>query len=334
MARKHRKTNKKRSTGGHRKQKQSPRSNNSGKIVLSEDAVNSRLTPGIKTSDFKTSDFKTSGYRCRDCDWSTSKTGSSGLQALRAHRKRHVYDRRARLHPLYRQFVVVLLSFLLFVVPELIDAQTVATIVLPRWEVPDPIRRYVLPMAVLLFAANGALVFVSWLRFLATGLKRWSSRFTFFSNTSLVLLIVSATSRWIADDVPYVESVFLAALIPWFIATVTASQVGTARLAIRRKEFTPNNQLRLLKSKSVEIDMKIKSIAIGTRARIRDGRIQLERLSKSERKVMKGLGVSRFRINPRQAKERLNRDRAAKEGKVKREGRSDRRSRRKSRDQD
>jgi hypothetical protein len=67
--------------------------------LMPEDAVPSELAD----KDL----YRQAGGACRDCDFVTPKKGFHGRQALRAHMKKHVRDRRAWQRPFIKQLLVV-----------------------------------------------------------------------------------------------------------------------------------------------------------------------------------------------------------------------------------
>lgn len=53
--------------------------------------------------------YKPGGFACLECNWRSKKRGFPGRQALRAHIKKHVNDRRSWQHPLMRQILLLTL---------------------------------------------------------------------------------------------------------------------------------------------------------------------------------------------------------------------------------
>jgi hypothetical protein len=54
--------------------------------------------------------YKEAGSQCRECSFRTRKRGFSGKQALRAHLKKHVNERRAARRPMLHQIMLVILT--------------------------------------------------------------------------------------------------------------------------------------------------------------------------------------------------------------------------------
>jgi len=72
-------------------------------ILTNLKTVPSNLIP----DDLKGEFYSPAGFGCRHCEWTTDRTGFSARQAIRAHLKKHVRERRAWRRPLIFQSAVV-----------------------------------------------------------------------------------------------------------------------------------------------------------------------------------------------------------------------------------
>jgi hypothetical protein len=239
----------------------------------------------------KAKDVKEAGVACAVCGFRTARKGGSARQALRAHLKRHVRDRRARARPLAAAWLALIAAVALALVPALVDVPA-PLVERPRFAA-APALATVWPerLFALLCAALAFFTVMYGSRFARTGMRRWSARYSFASGLSLAVPLLAAGSRWMVAGSAFYWPWLAAALLPWAAAAATASAAAVTRLAVKRREFTPANRLRLYRSKDRDTDLKIRSRVRDLRRAIRDGRFRPDMLSFMESRMLGRLGL-------------------------------------------
>lgn len=274
-------------------------------------------------------DVKEVGLACTECEYRTVRKGSSAKQALRAHIKRHVRDRRARTRPVAAVLVVLMAAVTLAMAPALVDRVPTLQLGSPGWQ-ESPASRMAEYSFVILCVTVSLTVVRSSSGFITTGKSKWSRRHSLSSRLSFVILLSAAGSRWLLAEPAFSWPWLVAALLPWAAAAATISSVSMTRLAVRRREFSPSNRLKLFRSRDSMADSSIRSGVRDLRHAIQDGRFRLDWLSYREFKMIGRLGLGDELPDPQivearlEARERRRQSRFARQESARRGRRRDR----------
>ena len=90
----------------------------------------------------------------------------------------------------------------------------------------------------------------------------------------------------------------ISALLPWSASLIVRVGVAKTRLTVVRREFEPQGQLKLLRAKEIGIDFKIQRLTRGLKEQIRDGRIKLPELRRSQFEYFRRLGLGGVQVSP------------------------------------
>ena len=300
MPRKKRNSGKNKRRARENDSRQSRREATRGKELVDESLVKSGAIPGTSIDD-----FSEGGYACHKCDWTTSKKGRAGLQALRAHTKRHVRDRRAIVNTFVIQTVVVVIAVMVALSPSFIWlVPTTLTSEIRLLDIPVDAELIVAATATVSILLAVAIPFTG-NRYFVTGRRHWLSRYTWLVRLLAALMWSVAGLRWLAGGQDIWWPWFTPILLPWVVSLWAGYKVALTRLTVRRREFQPQSQRKLLKSKYRFIDYRIGPYRRNLEAQIKDGRIVLARLSGKSRDFFKRLGLGNTRLDKSREMERL-----------------------------
>ncbi len=271
-----------------------------GKEILDEVIIDAGGIPGVAKTD-----FVESGYTCTKCDWSTRKTKIKGIQALRAHWKRHVRDRRAIRNSYLLHVVVLAVVLLIGSSPTLFD-ESLANSRLNDYSL--GIRVYADIFGKLIATISTALAVILlfvWNRYRTTGRRKWSPIYRWTERLWITFLISVAVMMW-TDYGRGPELIWMAsALLPWSASVVVRTGVAKTRIALVRREFIPKNQLKLLRAKDSETDSIIRRRRRGLKQRIRDGRVKLPDIGRTQKEFLRRLGLGDVQVDPAMEAKRL-----------------------------
>jgi len=276
-----------------------------GKEVLHERDVKMSGIPGIGPDQ-----FTDAGYACNKCDWTTSKTGNDGLQAFRAHSKRHVRDRRAKFRSLTLRVLVLGFGLFITALPEFhphaarlvekrIDVLDVSISLGPPWLLGVPLL-------------VSALVFFTAVRVAETGRRAWFRWYRRVLILSDALVIGTCTS--VTLGVIDISSLawLLVFVLPWLMTLRTHSEISQLRLEVKRREFQPKNFSKLIRARESGTDVGIQSHRRRLQSAIEDGRLNLASLNSHKREFLKRFGLGSARLDKRKQERRLKKEHRAK----------------------
>ena len=284
---------------GHRSSREE---STKGKEIVDEDLVKSRAIKGARANS-----FSDGGFGCSDCAWKTPKKGMSGIQALRAHSKVHVRDRRAVVNTYIVQATVLIVSIVLAITPMLLQ--------ISLSDVVSDIRFYdsvATELIVLTTAVVSIFVAVSVLhsgdQFTVKGKRRWRSMYTWSIRLLMVFMLLVASLSWLEARQHAWLLWFAPILIPWAAWLSIGTGVARTRLTVRRGVFKPRNQRKLLRSKNKLTDHRVGIFRRSVRMNIGNGLIVLSKLSKKRRNSYDRLGVGDTRLSLRSQRWRLGKE--------------------------
>ncbi len=264
-----------------------------GKELLDQDMIDLDSIPGVTKTD-----FVESGYTCPKCDWITRKKKTNGVQALRAHSKRHVRDGRATRNSHILNLVVLAIGLFIGLSPELLTESFFMN-QLGIYSLDIPIAVDILERSIAAVSLTFAVIvlFVS-IKYVVTGRRKWSRAYKWIERLWITYFIFVAGMMWTDTgrslDILWVTS----ALLPWSASLFVRVGVAKTRLTVVRREFKPQGQLKLLRAKEYRIDLKIQKLTRGLKEQIRDGRIKLPKLGRSQFEYFRRLGLDGVRVNP------------------------------------
>ena len=264
-----------------------------GKELLDQDMIDLDSIPGVTKTD-----FVESGYTCTKCDWITRKKKTNGVQALRAHSKRHVNDRRATRNSHLLHVVVLTIGLFIGLSPELLT-ESLFMNQLGIYSLDIPIAVDILDRSIAAVSLTFAVIvlFVS-IKYVVTGRRKWSRAYKWIERLWITYFIFVAGMMWTDTgrslDILWVTS----ALLPWTASLFVRVGVAKTRLTVVRREFNPRGQLKLLRAKEYRIDLKIQRLTRLLKEQIRDGRIKLPELERSQFEFFRRLGLDGVQINP------------------------------------
>lgn len=298
MSRKNRKSGTKRA--GQNGSRQSRTEATGGKEVVDEKVVKAGGIQGSSADD-----FSEAGYGCDQCDWTTKKRGNAGIQALRAHSKVHVRDRRAVIHTLIIQVMVLAVTVTAALLPNFVRFAPSTVIADVRLlEVPVDAQLVVTVTAAVSILFAVAIPFTGD-RYLVTGKRPWWSRYTWFTRFLMVLMLSVAGLRWTETGHAIWLPWFTPVVLPWVFWLWIGRDVALTRLAVKRRAFKPRSQRKLMKSKNRITDDRISLHRRNLKRGIRDGRIVLANFTKNQRDYLRRLGLGKIRLDKRSKQRRL-----------------------------
>ena len=298
MARKKRRStrnNKKR----HPQNDDGPRAAEKARVVLDEKVL---LNGTIR--NLKVEDFSLAGVACPKCDFRTTKTGLSGLQAFRGHWKAHVRNRRALIRPIVWQVLLLVIAIAVAILPTMfgIDVPAATDLVFRSGLF---FGDYLGPMLAAVCTGLTLAVAVCWYAFGTTGRRKWSRRYSASVMLSIVVLLIAGIIRWLVGDNLVRWPWLASSLAPWLATTLTGSSVALVRLTVKRREFKPRNQLLLYIAKDSMTDWKITRQVSQLRQQIRDGRIMPGKFNRAQKAVLEKLGLGDVETRPKEVHDRL-----------------------------
>lgn len=196
-----------------------------------------RLASSASPRHIRDGFYKPAGFKCPRCEFTSTKTGFSGRQALRAHSKKHKRDRRAWFRPFVSQGMVVL---------------TVAGVGVAGWLMPLDEPLFTLPfdlISMAVAAVTGLLLLLS-AALLHKGAGKRDSKMA-----SLLVIIGTISGIWgaaLASGLIAPRPSLVMEAPIWVLLAITpslAARVGLMRLSIRRREGKTRSALLLLKPK-------------------------------------------------------------------------------------
>ncbi len=273
-----------------------------GKEIVDEELVKSGAIKHAKADD-----FSDGGFGCRDCAWTTPRKGNSGIQALRAHSKVHVRDRRAVVNTLLTQAAVLVVAIAIAITPMLLQ------ILLP--DVTSVIRFYApvdTGLSISTTVAGTTFLTVSVLlnghQYIMSGKRQWWFRYMWSVRLLMVFMWMVASSMWSTNGQEIWLPGLTTVLVPWAAWVLIGSVVASTRLSVKRGTFKPSNQRKLLKSKNELTDQRIGIFRRGIIVNIRNGLIVLNKVSKRRRDSYDQLGVGKTRLIKRSQQWRLDKE--------------------------
>ncbi len=261
--------------------------------------VDKRVVGAARQFGATREDFKDGGFSCNKCKWRTKKRGFSGRQALRAHLKRHVRERRSILRPLMVQAVVVLCAVSIYLFADEIPAE-VAPVDLDRIPVELSVDSE-LPAKVAAFAAPSTMLLAHWVvafRFARSGRPRISRIASSVQMLNDLALLVAAA---------FASGVVGVAIWPGWLAgflvlagsnAYLAAALSRLRLDMKRREFQPSGYSPLFMTGSAEVDEKLSSFRGRIKSAIYRGELNPEKVGARWRKLLASLGMGHVRPRP------------------------------------
>ena len=271
------------------------------KTVLDERSVRPGRLPGLSLDD-----FEEAGYKCPKCDWSTDKTLKSGVQAFRAHSKRHVRDSRAARRNLLFHVVLLLVVAGLQAGKHMLDSSEF------------PVNAHIAYVATAtdirlfgtIFVIIGTVcLFESWRRFRQTGRRKWSKRHRLLQMVMSVGLLVLAALGSLVDSAVHDYALLISMIVAWGASLLTGHSAGRLRLIVKRGEFVPPGQLKLVQPRDSNGEQKISKLKQALRVQILDGRTLLGSLTSHQLEFLKRLGLEKIHLDPARQAKRLQEER-------------------------
>jgi hypothetical protein len=270
-----------------------------GKEIVDEELVKKRQIKGAKTSD-----FSDGGFGCSKCVWQTPRKGTSGVQALRAHSKVHVRDRRAVVNTFLAQALVLAIAIVIALAPMLLQSLFPDVETAIRVHVPID-AELVISMTVVTLVLLTVSILLFGHQYIMTGKRQWWPRYIWSVRLLKIFIWVVTSSRWLASSQEIWWPWLMMALVPWAAWVLIGSVVASTRLAVNRGTYDPRNQRKLLKSKNEITDQRIVIFRRKIELNIRNGLIVLGKLSKRRRGSYDRLGVGKTRLSRRSQRRRL-----------------------------
>lgn len=270
-----------------------------GKELIDEKLVKAGAVRGATPDD-----FSEGGFGCTHCAWTTPKKGNSGIQALRAHSKVHVRDRRTVVKTLIVQVTVLVVAIATALSPFFMGLVSSDAIVEMRLYVPvnaELIIATTVATSILLTIT----IPLTGYRYLLTGKRRWWFRYRWLVRMLVVLIWSAAGSVWLNFGQDIRLQWLTPVLVPWVFWFWVGNPVALTRLAVMRRKFEPPNQRKLLKSKSKITDHRISILRRGTERGIRNGQTVLGNLTRMQRDYLNRLGLGKTRLDKRTQQRRL-----------------------------
>ena len=274
-----------------------------GSEILDEPMINSGSIPGITKAD-----FVDAGFSCPTCNWTSKKKGLSGTQAIRAHSKRHVNDRRSISNSHLLHIAVLSIGLLLGAIPKFAPAS-----LLSDWQsfyqpyIPIPVGTFVGTMAAISLILALTILIISG-EYVETGRRWWFHAYRLVERIWITYFIFVGALMW-TDIGQAVETYWMIpALMPWSASVLVRVGVAKTRVNVSRREFKPRNQIKLLRAKEHLTDWQIRKYTGRLRKGIQDGRIKLPELTRPEFEYFRRLGLDRVRLNPKKQAERLSKE--------------------------
>ena len=273
-----------------------------GKEIVDEELVKSGAIKHAKADD-----FSDGGFGCRDCAWTTPRKGNSGIQALRAHLKVHVRDRRAVVNTLLTQATVLVVAIAIAITPMLLQ------ILFPDWtSVIRPYAPVETGLTISTTVAASTFLAVSVLlnghQYIMSGKRQWWFRYMWSVRLLMVFMWMVASSMWSTNGQEIWLPLLTTVLVPWAAWVLIGSVVASTRLSVKRGTFKPRNQRKLLKSKNEITDQRIGILRRRVRLNIGNGLIVLDKLSKKWSDVYARLDGGETRLNKRSQQWRLDKE--------------------------
>ncbi|WP_342841547.1 hypothetical protein [Candidatus Lucifugimonas marina] len=270
-----------------------------GKEIIDETLVKGGAIKGAKYDD-----FSEAGYMCDHGDWSTPKKGNSGIQALRAHSKIHVRDRRAVVNTLIVQAAALVIAIMIALSPLLTGLATSDEIGKTRPYAPIDTKLLFAGTATASVLITTAILFTGYW-YSVTGKRRWWSRYKWAVRVLVALMWSVAGTGWSNAEHGLSSLWMIPVLAPWGSWFLIGYDVALTRLAVRRHKFKPRNQRKLLKSKSKITDQRVSIFRRSVERGIRNGQIVLDKLSSTQREFFDRLGLANTRLDKRAQQRRL-----------------------------
>ena len=275
-----------------------------GTEILDEPMIDNGSIPGISRTD-----FVDAGFTCTECDWNTKKKSLSGVQALRGHSKRHVRDRRATRNSQLLNATVLIVGLLIGATPDI--ARGLLSTIWPstyQLNIPIPVDIFSKSIAVISVILALVVLVVSD-EFVATGRRRWSRAYRCIERIWITYVMLIGLVMW--TDIGQSMQIYwlISALMPWVASVFVRVSVAKTRIKVRRREFKPRSQVKLLRSKKYWTDSKIRSYTSRLKQGIQDGRIKLPELTRRQVNYYRRLGLGGVRRNPTLEAKRLSKER-------------------------
>jgi hypothetical protein len=251
-------------------------------------------------------DFKVAGFTCRNCGYVTKKRGFNGRQALRAHLKRHVRERRAVLRPLFIQVAVAVLTLAIYLV-----APVVSSNFLPMDEQIDVFSAYVLlperSIEIAVVAVPSIMVLAHWaaaLKLDRAGRNKSRRLTSVMLWTNSVMLPVAGIIASGALGTLLWPGWFAGFLALWLSNMFLAPAVSRLKLGMARREYQPSGYAPLFRTVSAEIDARLSAFRGRIRRAIYRGDLDPEKTDADRRRILEALGLGHVKPRPRSPRPR------------------------------
>ena len=274
-----------------------------GKEILDEAMVDAGGIPGVTKAD-----FVEAGFSCTECVWTTRKKGINGVQALRAHSKRHVRDRRATRNSHALHAIVFAIGLLIGVSPDLV-LESLSTTWLSFYplQIPISIDTFGKSIATVSVTLTMTILFVS-SRYVTTGRRKWSGRYKWAEALWVIFFIFVAAMMW-TDVGRNIELYWMiSALLPWIASVLVRVSVVKTRITVVRREFNPRRGIKLLRAKEYRTDLKINRLIRYLKQQIQDGRIVPSSLRRETAEYFRRLGLGVVQLDLKLERKRLSRE--------------------------
>lgn len=273
-----------------------------GKEIVDEELVKSRAIKHAEVDD-----FSDGGFGCPECAWTTPRKGNSGIQALRAHSKVHVRDRRAVVNTLFVQVAVLVVAVAIALTPMLLQNGLSDVVSNFRLNVPVGTEPIIVTTSIVSISFTVSILLTG-RQYGMKGKRQWWFNYTWSVRLLVAFMLLLASLKWLEHEqdiwLPWLAPV----LVPWVVWVLIGGEVALTHLSVKRGTFKPRNQRKLLKSKNELTDQRIGIFRRGVVVNIRNGLIVLGKLSKTRRDSYDRLGVGKTQLSKRSQRWRLQKE--------------------------
>jgi hypothetical protein len=248
--------------------------------------------------------FKPFGFECVECEWITIKNGVPGRNAMRAHMKRHLNERRARDNLRLYVWGGVLFLLVILVVSLVPFVDRVPIHISTHWLTPSTLTGLALTGASTL-SGCGLLVFAR-LHELGRS-KLWRRGYSASITLGILVLVAEATLASGITGIEVTVPWLLSGLLPIIGLALTRTDVGKTKLLRSRREERAPKYIRRYKAITAVGDMEYKVLQSKIDWLIRKKRIQPRSFKKWQLKGLRTMGVKLYTSRPKQAPNRPSR---------------------------
>ena len=256
-----------------------------GQDFIDEHVIRIARSLGLR---IKGSLFKDAGFRCTTCMWTTSKTGTNGRNAMRAHLKKHLNTRRAR----NRLKRYVYLGLLLVLSALALSFRSDLDIGV-AWSLVEGVDWAVMAGPSLLAFSIAAVAGLGTFEYLfrKRPTKRWWLGFRVSVVCALAVLasevVLASGAAQVHVDWPWL----LSGLLPTLALLGTLPDFGLTALRVSRRQLKPRSYIRRFKSITAVGDEQIYDVQWEISLRISKGEFDVRKLKKWQAQALITLGI-------------------------------------------